>query len=226
MGRWEMSHGILPGQRWSLDSEVFANALQLLKSIEIRGYHARIEGAIAEYHHWRDERVKAGVAGVESKNVMGKIKNARCEVDKLLSELYIWTVVGTDDSPDTVSLTSDVVDKMFADGSMPWDEDADGTHLYLGRKFHFHASTRDRCDEELVRIPIEKRRLGNWLQDSLAIIDSALIESSPVCYVSNPPDSLMERHIVGGLICGKRSVLLRHQRYLQAWLASLAELDK
>lgn len=225
LGKWEMSHGILPNQRWAVDSEDFATSLQLLKSMEIRGYHARIEGAIAEYHHWRDERVKAGVAGIESKGVLSKIKTARANVDKLVSELCIWTVVGTEDSPETVALSSDIVDKMFAEGEMPWDEDAEGSHLYLGRKFCFDDSTRERCEEELARIPIETRRLANWLKDSLGIIESALIESSPALSTSNPPESLLERHIVGALEGGKRGNLLRHERDIKSVIDSLRELE-
>ena len=156
---------------------------------------------------------------------MGKIKSVRIEVDKLLNELYIWTVVATSDSPEDVAHSSDTVDKMFVEGEMPWDEDAEGTHLYLGRKFYFYDETRQRCDEELVRLPVEKRRLGNWLQDSLDIIEQALIDSRPTLTPSTPSESLIERHITRHFECGKRTVLLRHKHDLESLKASLSDLD-
>ena len=128
-------------------------------------------------HEIQDKRVKKLQAGPSTKDGRGlkkRIGRKKAALYKLLDELYLWKVIGTDQSVDDHRLPDTVVKEMLKTGQGPWQAGV-GAAMYWGK-------LASRCEADLARIaetlPVlfaEKRRAELYVSRTLSAINVRLV---------------------------------------------------
>ena len=130
-------------------------------------------------HEIQDKRAKKAMVGPstkEGRSEKKKIARKKIAMRKLLDEMYMWRVVGTEKSvndPD-VRLADSAVKEMLKSGQGPWR--AGGAEIYWGRIAHRCRSDLARCHEVLPVLVMEKLRCERWSNRTLAAVQARLGE--------------------------------------------------
>ncbi len=115
-------------------------------------------------HEIQDKRLRKTLAGPSTKEGKGlkkSIGRSKAAMLKLLAQLYLWKVLGTDARVEAHAMTPEAVKAMLKTGEGPW-EAGTGAAIYWGKLAHRCRSDLERCQEELLVLCVEKRRLGQW----------------------------------------------------------------
>jgi hypothetical protein len=118
-------------------------------------------------------RVRKDLAGPSTKEGKGLKKGLgrrKVAMLKLLDQLYLWMVIGTDRRVEEHKMTPEAVKAMLKTGEGPW-EAGTGAAIYWGKLAHRCRSDLARCEEELLVLCVEKRRLGQWAVRTLEAVE-------------------------------------------------------
>lgn len=90
-------------------------------------------------------RKKHGTTDKDAKRIDGQVKSKRNSVKSALSQMYIWSVLGTDLKPADQAYSEEEVKGMFDDGArMPWATDASNVEaLQRYHGYHIHLASED-----------------------------------------------------------------------------------
>ena len=127
-------------------------------------------------HEIQDKRVKKMQAGPSTKDGRGlkkSIGRRKAAMYKILDELYLWKVIGTDESVDDHRLSDAVVREMMKTGQGPWQAGG-GAAIYWGKLGCRCKADWARCAEEFPILITEKMRVGWWATRTLRAIDVRL----------------------------------------------------
>ena len=160
-----------------------------------------------------------GPASKETADLGKKIGRAHAHLRDKLQEMYVWMSAASDDPEEKVELPQGVVDGMLQGEPAPWHAGGafSGPRLVLGRRFFVAVNDQARCDEQLSRLPVEKRRLMQWLQLMLHQIRERVQEHGPGIPPLSAPWCLAPQH-------GAVFWLKRHERKLSAMVREVEGL--
>jgi len=107
------------------------------------------------------EKHQQGEARKATNTLANKIRALHCKLCVSLEELYAWMAAAADDLQADVKLSESVVSGMLQRNPVPWHVGSQsyGLRLMLGRWFFMADNDRQRCEEQLAVLPIEKKRL-------------------------------------------------------------------
>jgi hypothetical protein len=123
-------------------------------------------------HEIQDKRLRKALVGPstkEGKSLKNNIRRRKEALHKLLDQLYLWKVVGTEECVEAHKMTDDAIKDMLRTGEGPWVAGV-GAAIYWGKLAHRCQSDLARCKEEVVVLHVEKRRLGEWVALTLEAI--------------------------------------------------------
>ena len=132
----------------------------------------------------------------------------------------MWKCVGTDKGVQDVAYTTDQIKHMYATGDTPWSGLGVGSAMYFGKLCHRITSDIARCEEELLILPIERRRLRTWVDGRILAVDNMLV-TTRVGFPSPPCEEIVEAHVRGQFGSGKDIFLMRHRATFQSMKARL-----
>jgi len=134
--------------------------------------------------------------------------------------MYVWSCLGTNQTIKDVSYGQDAVSAMYITGNAPWTHAGEGALLHFGRIFHRVNSDLDRCNEELLSLVVEKKRMIAWLRYNLGLIDCALSGHAevqrPTTYVG-----IVDAHVQGLFGAGKAYLLTKLKMQYEGMLTKL-----
>jgi len=112
------------------------------------------------------EKRQQGEASKATQALASKIRGLHTKLHNRLEELYSWMRGASEDEHANVRLDASEVDAMLRGEPAPWHagSQSSGVRLLIGRRFHMAESDRQRCEEQLEVLPVEKRRLVQWLE--------------------------------------------------------------
>ena len=132
------------------------------------------ERVMLTVHEIIDKKLKRKMAGPTTKVGQGLKKSVRRKklgMLKLLNELYLWKVIGTDQSVDQHRLPDAAVKEMLKTGEGPWQTGV-GAAIYWGKLAHRCQSDIARCLEEMPVLGVEKLRLERWAARAVRAVDA------------------------------------------------------
>lgn len=126
----------------------------------------------------RNESEKLGPTSKVTIALGKKVSSLHARLRSTLEEMYAWMAAASDDPHADVRYPQHVIDGMLRKDPdpAPWHagSQSSGVRLMLGRRFFMAESDLHRCQEHLLVLPIEKRRLMQWLEIMSARIDEHL----------------------------------------------------
>jgi len=128
-------------------------------------HQSAIDATVHEIAQKTLEKHQQGEASKVTNTLANKIRALHGKLRVSLEELYAWMAAADDDPQADVKLSESVVSGMLQGNPAPWHvgSQSNGLRLMLGRRFYMADNDRQRCEEQLAVLPIEKKRLVQWL---------------------------------------------------------------
>lgn len=126
-----------------------------------------------ELAHKCVEKRQQGEASKVTQALASRIRSLHSKLRKCLEEMYAWMAAADDDPHANVRLPESVVDGMLQGEPAPWHagSQSSGVRLMFGRRSFMAFNDRQRCEEQLSVLPIERKRLVQWLEVMLQSVN-------------------------------------------------------
>ena len=115
-------------------------------------------------------KLRATPSSKEGKAFQRQIDRRKAEINTLVEELHVW---GLFDRGEAARLTTEELASMYETGEATFGATGAGK-LYHGKIIHRCRADLARCEEELITLTEEKKRLGMWLDATMRQLDIAL----------------------------------------------------
>lgn len=199
----EVAQNISAGQRWTSASASFAEGFSLLKAEQVGrcvrtdgqlvgdllvgagdAYHrtlscvvihcGRYQGQVMDTVFLIQEKRAKLLTHVETtrekKSMRQQVERLKRSIRSDLDDMYCWQRV--DGAADKV--TEEHISAMLVSGEAPWGNTSASPGLSLGKQYHRLNADRQRCEEELLNLEIERQRLKSWLEAATQRVAIAL----------------------------------------------------
>lgn len=126
--------------------------------------------------HLRREKNKQGEASKATADLGKAICREHKKLNGRLQDLYVWKAAASEDESESVELPGAVLQGMLQGEPAPWHLGgaSSSLRLSLGRRYFVATNAQTRCAEQLSILPLEKRRLAQWLQMMLDLISGRI----------------------------------------------------
>lgn len=132
-------------------------------------YQARIEALGLEIQLLYRQRQEGGTASKENKRINKRAQRKRGQLRELLSEMYIWMCLATNNTLADVAYTEEQVQALWTEGKdAPWAVgrgagNSMAVRMHYGRLYHTASADEQRAVEEMDVLRKEHARLLRWL---------------------------------------------------------------
>lgn len=148
-------------------------------------YQEQIDQVVHNIARLKREKDCHGETSKATSALWNAIRSEHVNLDGRLRDMYVWMSAASDDPSENVELPREVVQGMLQGEPAPWHVGGacSSLRLMLGRRFFVVTNDQARCAEQLAVLPLEKRRLVQWLLMMLDLISGHLgvMEEKEAC---------------------------------------------
>ena len=139
-------------------------------------YQEQIDQVVRQIAHLNQEKNHYGEASKETSKMVNDIKKEHAKLRDRLREMYVWQSAASDDPYERVELPQDAVKGMLQGEPAPWHVGgaSSSLKLILGRRFFVAINDQARCEEQLSVLPVERKRMRQWLEVMLDLISGRI----------------------------------------------------